>query len=131
MPGKRFRACVGVFLSLALSSVIAYQSDAPRTDHLTDPFTAGWMLSDTNGDDIIDFISGKVVVPAHPTAAENAAAADLAARLGFATTGFTPPLVIGALENRSDGPRIYVGRDAVPSNSLAIAAEQAARMLPG
>ena len=106
MPGKRFRACVVVLLPLALSSVIAYQSNVSRTDHLADPFIAGWMLSDTNGDDIIDFVSGKVVVPGHPTAAENASAADLAARLGFGTTGFTPPVVIGASEDRSDGPRI-------------------------
>src|SRR5215468_198958 len=131
MPGKRFRACAVVLLPLALSSVIAYQSNVSRTDHLADPFIAGWMLSDTNGDDIIDFVSGKVVVPGHPTAAENASAADLAARLGFGTTGFTPPVVIGASEDRSDGPRIYVGRVAVPSNSLAIAAGHAARLLPG
>jgi hypothetical protein len=121
---------VGI-LPLALSSVIAYQSDAPRTGHLADPFSAGWMLSDTNGDDIADFISGKVVVPAHPSAAKNAAAADLAARLGFATTAFTPPLVISAAEDRSDGPRIYVGRDAVPSNLSPIAAGHAATLLPG
>ena len=67
------------------------------------------MLTDTNGDDIVDFIAGKVVVPAHPSAAENAAAADLAARLGYATTGFTPPVVISAADDRADGPRIYVG----------------------
>ena len=94
MSSSYLRFALGVVCLLALSSLIAYQADTSRPGHLADPFAAGWMLSDTNGDEIIDFISGKVVLPAHPTAAQNAAAADLAARLGYATTGFTPPVVI-------------------------------------
>ena len=94
MSSSYLRFALGVLGLVALSSLIAYQADTSRAGHLADPFAAGWMLSDTNGDEIIDFISGKVVLPAHPTAAQNAAAADLAARLGYATTGFTPPVVI-------------------------------------
>ena len=105
MFNTSMRFLVGVAGLFALSTLVAYQSDAPKPDHLADPFYAGWMLADTNGDDIVDFIAGKVVVPAHPAAAENSAAADLAARLGFATTGFTPPVVISAGEDRADGPR--------------------------
>src|SRR5258708_39511488 len=97
-------------LSLVFSSLIAYQPGAGST-HLADPVAAGWMLADTNGDGIIDFVPGKVVV-VHASAAENAAAADIAARIGFATTGFTPPIVISAAEDRNDGPRIYIGRPA-------------------
>ncbi|HUA86896.1 MAG TPA: M14 family zinc carboxypeptidase [Bryobacteraceae bacterium] len=93
---------------LVLSSLIAFQPGG--TNHLTDPFATGWMVVDTNGDGIADFVAGKIVVPEHPTAAQNAAAADIAARVGFATTGFTPPVVISAAEDRGDGPRIYVGR---------------------
>ena len=130
MSSSYLRFALGVVCLLALSSLIAYQRDASRPGHLADPFSAGWMLSDTNGDEIVDFISGKVVVPAHPTAAQNAAAADLAARLGYATTGFTPPVVISAGEDRSDGPRIYVGRDAVPSKYSAMVAGYSDRLLP-
>ena len=130
MSSSYLRFASGVVCLLALSSLIAYQADASRPSHLADPFSAGWMLSDTNGDEIIDFISGKVVLPAHPTAAQNAAAADLAARLGYATTGFTPPVVISAGEDRSDGPRIYVGRDAVPSKYSAMVAGYSDRLLP-
>jgi hypothetical protein len=90
----------------------------PATNHQLDPFAAGWMLSDTNGDGIIDFIPGKVVVPPNPTAAENAAAANIAARLGFASTGLTLPIVISAAEDRKDGPRIYVRRSASTSHQL-------------
>ena len=77
-------------LAAALLPLIAYQDPAPAPRHVADPFAAGWMLADTNGDSIVDFIQGKIVVPANPAAEQNAAAADLAARLGYATTGFTP-----------------------------------------
>ena len=95
--------------ALVLSSLTAYQAQTD-SNHLTDPFAAGWMLSDTNGDGIVDFVPGKIVVPEHPSAAQNAAAADIAARIGFGTTGFTPPVVISAADDRGGGPRIYVGR---------------------
>ena len=106
------RALSALLLLAAFSSMIAFQP--PPASHLADPFSAGWMLADTNGDGLIDFVSGKIVVPDHPTAAENAAAADIAARIGFATTGLTPPVVIRAAEDRGNGPRIYVGGHASP-----------------
>lgn len=99
------RAMLGALL---FSSLIAYQP-GPSSSHLTDPFAMGWMVADTNGDGIADFVAGKIVVPDDPSAPENAAAADLAARVGFATTGFTPPVVIRASEDRHDGPRIVIG----------------------
>ena len=99
------------FILCLFSSLIAFQPDT-RSGHLADPFAAGWMVADTNGDGIVDFVPGKIVVPDHPTAAQNAAAADLAARAGFATTGFTPPIVIRAADDRRDGARIYIGRPA-------------------
>src|SRR2546425_11159721 len=115
MTGPRFRFSMVSILLFALYSLIAYQPSPARSGHLADPFSAGWILNDTNADGLIDFIAGKVVVPAHPSAPENAAAADIAARLGFETTGFTPPVVIGAAEDRFDGARIYVGAEAAPS----------------
>src|SRR5207248_9296081 len=90
-------------LAFLFSTLTAYQP-APAASHLTDPFATGWILADTNGDGIADFVPGKIVVPDQPTAAQNAAAADIAARLGFGTTGFTPPVVIAASEHRVDGP---------------------------
>lgn len=106
----RYRFLATCLLFVVFSSLIAYQS--PPAAHLTDPFATGWMVTDTNGDGIVDFVPGKIVVPANPTAAQNAAAADLAARIGFATTGFNPPIVISEAQDRNDGPRIYVGRPA-------------------
>jgi hypothetical protein len=113
----------------------AYQASTKEADHLLDPFSAGWMLSDTNGDGIVDFVSGKVVVPVSPTAAENAAAADIAARLGFATTGLTLPLVVPAIvyqnDSKNGGPRIFVGRGAVPARYASVVAKYVDPMLPG
>jgi hypothetical protein len=117
-------------LALALSSSSAYQATTAKASHLADPFSSGWMLSDTNGDDIVDFVAGKVVVPAQPSAAENAVAADLAARLGYDTTGLTLPVVVSAAEDRADGPRIYVGKSAVPQKHASVAAERASQLAP-
>jgi len=131
MFSNLLRFAAGVVCLLALSSLVGYQSGVTPSGHLADPFSAGWMLADTNGDDLVDFIAGKVVVPANPSATENAAAADVAARLGFATTGFTPPVVISTSEDRADGPRIYVGRGAEPAKYSAAVAEHANRLQPG
>src|ERR1035441_9031942 len=99
------RACLPILVFL-FARCFAYQ--APPANHLPDPFATGWMLIDTNGDGIADFLNGKVVVPASPTAAENAAAANLAARLGYGTTGLTPPVVVAGDPGR--GPRIVVSK---------------------
>src|SRR5262249_7359413 len=109
MYSGRLRLAIGVFVLAAFAQLIAYQNSAPTHQTLAEPFSAGWMVTDTNGDGIADFIAGKVVVPASPTAEQNAAAADVAARLGYATTGFTPPVVIAASQDDSSGPRIYIG----------------------
>jgi hypothetical protein len=107
---------------LAVAGAYAFQTPQPPAgpvDRVADPFATGWLLQDTNGDGIADFLSGKIVVPAHSSEAENAAAANLAARAGFATTGFTPPVVVTADEAPAAGPRIWVGKDAMPANAAA------------
>ncbi|HTS66996.1 MAG TPA: M14 family zinc carboxypeptidase [Candidatus Acidoferrales bacterium] len=109
-------------LTLVACAFALQDSGAPAS-RVADPFATGWMLADTNGDGIADSIVGKVVVPASPSAAENAAAANLAARLGYGTTGLTPPVVITAGGDTAQGPRIFIGKDAVPA---AFAAETAA-----
>ena len=102
------RACLPL-LVLVFARCFAYQvPPAPAANHLADPFATGWMLVDSNGDGIADFLNGKVVVPASPTAAENAAAANIAARLGYGTTGLTPPVVVAGDAGR--GPRILIGK---------------------
>ena len=104
-------------LLLVFPALASAPQQPPR--HLAEPFAIGWMLIDTNGDGIADSIAGKIVVPANPTAAECAAAANLAARLGYGTTGLTPPIVITTPDDRRDAPRIYINQnDALRSQLL-------------
>jgi hypothetical protein len=101
-------------LVLLTACCLAFQGPPAPAEpgRVADPFSTGWMLTDTNGDGIADFIQGKIVVPAQSSAAENSAAANLAARLGFGSTGLTPPLVVDSAIAYPAGPRIFVGRAA-------------------
>ena len=80
-------------------------------DRVADPFATGWMVVDTNGDGIADFIAGKIVVPRNARAAENAAAANFAARVGFAVHGHDAAAG-DRRQMRAAVPRIRIGRSA-------------------
>ncbi|MGH9468163.1 MAG: hypothetical protein ACRD1Y_12495, partial [Terriglobales bacterium] len=108
----------------------AAQTPPPRAHHgsqlrtaagpLAQVFATGWMLRDTNHDGLADTIDGHIVVPAAPSEAENAAAANFAARLAHGTTGLTPPLVVAAgSPEAASGPHIYIGAAAVPAAARA------------
>ncbi len=94
-------------------------------NHLSDPFATGWMLVDTNGDGLADAIHGKIVVPEDASAAENAAAANLAARAAYGSTGLTLPLVVTAKSNSASGPHILIGQaaDALSNDGKQIASQ--------
>ena len=99
----------------------AAQSAAPVSGsrvHVEDAFAHGWMLVDTNHNGIADAIEGRIVVPAQPTAAENTAAANIAARLGYEATGLTLPLVVTSAEESGNAPQIWIGKNAAPQDAL-------------
>lgn len=112
-------------LSIGAFSSSSTQPAKPASPNpLESAFEKGWVLEDTNADNIVNFLRGHVVVPAEPTAAENAAAANLAARLGYETTGLTMPVVKTAAEaaRTQSGAMIFVGSEALPepvSSALA------------
>ena len=111
-----------LFWVTLLSPLTAFQpATVPPPSPLTDPFTAGTLVLDTNGDGLIDSIAVRIIVPNQPSATENAAAANLAARLGHITTGYTPSIVLRASDdvNPNNGPRIYIGTTAVPARLQA------------
>jgi len=113
--------------ALAVASCFAFQSPQPATpagDRVADAFATGWLLQDTNGDGIADFIVGKIVVPAHPSAAENTAAANLAARVGYGSTGMTPPVVVTVDQAPAAGARIFVGKAAPEIAGISLAADE-------
>src|SRR5487761_418434 len=116
----RALGCVcACFFVIAVSGAWEPATVPPAAAHaapLPNAFASGWMLIDTNGNGIADAVCGHIVVPAEPSVTENTAAANLAARLGYGSTGLTLPLVVRAPEGRIGSPRIYVGRGAIPSD---------------
>ncbi len=119
----RTRRCAAGAAAVGLGWACAFAFQTPPAaapvDRVADPFATGWILVDTNGDGIADFINGKVVVPTNPTAAENAAAANIAGRLGFGSTGLTMPVVVMADASLGNAPRIQVEKAPYSSRELA------------
>ena len=107
------RAAAGAVMVLGLVMGVAAQAPSLTGIFATSP-TA--MLRDTNHDGHADAIVGHVVVPGQPSEAENAAAANFAARLTHLSLGLTPPLVVSATDARAaQGPHIYIGAGSVPA----------------
>lgn len=101
----RRAACLGPALALSLAAPIgARQGEAPVT--LPAILDLGTLLQDRNGDGVTDFVAAQFVLGDTPSAAEVAAAADVAARLGFETTAMNLPLA----RTGGKGPIIAVGR---------------------
>src|SRR6185437_12842078 len=80
---------------------------------------------------LADAIHGHIVVPAEPSAVENAAAADFGARVAYRSTGLRLPLVISAREEESSGPHIWIGRAAIPATLTKEINPLVARMAVG
>ncbi len=90
----------------------------PETSGLEAVFSPGLILQDRNGDGVIDFIDAAIVVGESPTVGDIAAAADVAARLGYETMAMDIPL--GSTEE-SSGPAILVGSAALARAGVAAA----------
>ena len=60
---------------------------------LSEFFKPGVVLQDRNGDNAIDFVDARIVLVPQPTSVELAAAANVAARLGFETSAMDLPFV--------------------------------------
>jgi hypothetical protein len=114
-PIIAFFAAASLIALVVLRPGISRGEESRGTDdQLSNAFATGWMLVDTNDDGVVDSIDGKIVVPAKPSSAENAAAANWAGRLVYGSTGVTLPLVVTAAEASRGGPRVWIGRGAVP-----------------
>ena len=85
--------------AIALAFICPLAGAARRADPpapsaaLSDLFKSGTALQDRNGDGFVDFVDARIVLPEHPAAGELAAAADVAARLGFETSAMNLPVV--------------------------------------
>ena len=126
----RARALSSVFLLglLSVSGVAvigqANSPQAPPSSSLEDVFRIGLMVQDTNGDKIADAVCGHVIVPSASGVADNASAANVAARLGYETSALTLPVVVSnAASARTTCPApaadIWVGREALPAAAVS------------
>lgn len=84
-------------LASGLVAWLAWQSpvisrDAPRVHDLSSLFDIGGLLNDANGDGVADGLSASFLLGETPSADDVAAAAEIAARLGFETSALSLPL---------------------------------------
>ena len=93
----------------------AQQSAALALENM---FERGAIFEDRNGDEVIDFVNARLVLGEAPTPAEIAAAANVAARLGFETMALELPL---ASDEDTDATVIAVGRRGVARAGLSAA----------
>src|SRR3954469_7048900 len=83
-------------------------------------FKPGVAFQDRNADGVVDFVDARIVLPERPSATDVAAAANVAARLGYETTAMNLPVA------RAEGARAFQASDAdatifIGSKSLASA----------
>ena len=99
-------------------------------------FQMGLIVQDSNGDQISDVVCGHVIVQKASSAAENAAAANFAARLGYETSALTLPIVVPATAQvakscASEKANLWVGRDALPPGTALTADKEIAEFQIG
>jgi hypothetical protein len=93
-----------MFVAL-LTGVVGHTQSAPARVALGDFFKPGVVFQDRNSDGVVDYANARLVLSPQATAGERAAAADIAARLGFETSALDLPLA----KSNAESPTIFVG----------------------
>ncbi|HEY7289365.1 MAG TPA: M14 family zinc carboxypeptidase [Vicinamibacterales bacterium] len=123
---KRSLALLAVLPLLIQRPGLAQRPDPPTTQAaLSDFFRPGTVFQDRNSDDVVDFVSARIVLQDKPSPGELAASADVAARLGFETSAMNLPLARqepAAASNPSaqrseNGGVVFVGAKALPKGT--------------
>ncbi len=104
--------CAVAFASLLLASPLVAQAPgrAVAARDLRDVFARGWLIDDRNADDLTDFVGARVLLPPAPSAAEVAAGANVAARLGWETTALNLGLAATDDGRPFEAPVVRVAR---------------------
>src|SRR5205809_1936704 len=87
---KRITVCVFVLVAAGAIGRTAPADVAPLS--LAEIFKPGIVFQDKNGDGVVDFVDARIALPDAPSAGELAAAANIAARLGYETTAMNLPV---------------------------------------
>jgi hypothetical protein len=107
MPG-RLLALALLALAIPVLPIGHQQSGRNETPGLEAIFDDGPLFQDQNGDGLVDYVHGHVVLGSDPSDVDVAAAANVAARIGFETSSIDLPIT-----RQSDGVTIAVGRSAL------------------
>src|SRR5262245_47659014 len=125
------------FLAIVLTLVAVGRTapgDQVTQTSLSAFFKSGAAFQDRNGDGVVDFVDARIVLPERPSAAEVAAAATVAARLGYETTAMNLPLDVARRLQPSyggTGAAIYVGARSLAPASVTADAIGAGTMKAG
>ena len=104
-------------------------SELPAVWDLTSAFQMGPLLQDRNGDGVVDFVAVRLFLRQDPDASDVAAAANVAARLGFETSAMDLPLGAGATGAR--GVPVAIGAGGLKAVGAEPASADTARLKPG
>ena len=107
---------IGVAASFAAAAPVSVAAQAAQepTD-LATMFELGKLVLDTNGDSVPDLVNASLVLGDSPSVAETAAAAEIAARLGFETMAMDLPVRRGLA---GDAIPIVIGRGGLTASGL-------------
>src|SRR5436190_5483744 len=114
------RVSVLVFLIVATAVGRTAPADTAAAS-LSEFFAPGIVFQDRNGDGAVDFVDARLVLGDRPSSAELAAAADVAARLGFETSAMDIPLVRLKPDTTYDtGAAIFIGAKALARAGVSL-----------
>ena len=103
---------VACLLVVAAAATVAAQTASPD---LATVFDLGYLVVDTNGDSVPDFVNASLVLGDAPSVTATAAAAEIAARLGFETMAMDLPIARGVV---GDAIPIVIGRGGLTASGL-------------
>src|SRR4029079_2321180 len=127
-------------LALALlvaSTAIGYTApaDVVAPASLSTFFKPGAAFQDRNGDGVVDFVDARIVLPERTSASDVAAAANVAARLGYETTAMNLPVAgaegARAFQESDTAATIFVGSRSLAQGGLSVESTGAGTLKPG
>ena len=108
--------CAAGILAALLTGVVGYTQSAPARVALGDFFKPGVVFQDRNNDGVVDFVNARLVLAPQSAAGDLAAAADIAARLGFETSAIDLPLG----KANGETPTIFVGVKSLAESGTTV-----------
>src|SRR5438093_799143 len=114
------RITVSLFVLIAAGAVgrTAPADTAPSS--LAEIFKPGIVFQDKNGDGVVDFVDARIALPDAPSAGELAAAANIAARLGYETTAMNLPVRLKPDTTDAVSPTFFVGAKSLTAANVTL-----------